>query len=51
MTYIQDYLPPGRDQLMKPPRPHLNGKTKEIRYNNTESVLSVIWNDRASDST
>jgi hypothetical protein len=19
MTYIQDYLPPGRDQLMKPP--------------------------------
>jgi hypothetical protein len=19
MTYIQDYLPPGRDQLMRPP--------------------------------
>jgi hypothetical protein len=32
MAYMQDYLPPGRDQLMRPPVLASMEKTKEIRY-------------------
>jgi hypothetical protein len=52
MTYIQDYLPPGRDQLMKPPRPRLNGRNKgNSLHHNPGFDSAPLLRDRHHSST
>jgi hypothetical protein len=52
MTYIQDYLPPGRNQLMKSPRPRLNGRNKGNSLHHNPSFDSApSLRDRHHSST